>query len=150
MKRTFAALAATAVLMSTPAFAEVPQEVKARQGQFNIMALNLGILGGMARGTVDYDADAAQAAADSLVAVASLAQAPMWTAGTDAMSIDGTRAQPAIWENLDDVLAKWAAFGDAAGKMAEAAGTGREALGPNLGALGGTCKACHDAYRAPE
>jgi cytochrome c556 len=150
MKHTFAALAATAVLATTPALAEVPQAVKARQGQFNIMALNLGILGGMARGTVDYDAEAAQAAADSLVAVASLGQAPMWPAGTDAMSIDGTRAQPAIWENLDDVLAKWAAFGDAAGKMAEAAGTGREALGPNLGALGGTCKACHDTYRAPE
>jgi cytochrome c556 len=125
MKRTFAALAATAVLLSTPALAEVPQAVKARQGQFNIMALNLGILGGMARGTVDYDAEAAQAAADSLVAVSNISQPALWPAGTDTMSIDGTRAMPAIWDNLDDVLAKWASFGEAATAMAAVAFIGR-------------------------
>ncbi len=151
MKLSFATLAATAILLTSPAFAqELPQAVKARQGQFNIMALNLGILGGMARGTVDYDAEAAQTAADNLVTVSQLAQPAMWPAGTDAMSIDGTRAEPAIWDNLDDVLAKWAAFGEAATAMAEVAGTGRDAIGPNMGPLGGACKACHDDYRAPE
>jgi len=35
----------------TAAFAhDVPDAVKARQGQFRIMAINLGILGDMARG----------------------------------------------------------------------------------------------------
>lgn len=150
MKSSFAAFAALAVI-AAPAFAqEVPQHVKARQGQFNIMALNLGILGGMARGSVDYDAAAAQAAADSLVAVSKIAQPAMWPEGSDAMSIDGTRAQPAIWENLDDVMAKWADFGTAAEAMAAVAGTGKEAIGPNMGAIGGACKACHDTYRAPE
>lgn len=150
MKTSFAALATLAVI-AAPAFAQdLPQPVKARQGQFNIMALNLGILGGMARGSVDYDADAAQAAADSLVAVSKLSQAAMWADGTDAMSLDGTRAQPAIWENMDDFSAKWAAFGEAATAMASAAGTGKDAIGPNMGALGASCKGCHDTYRAPE
>ncbi|SNR99828.1 c-type cytochrome [Antarctobacter heliothermus] len=150
MKSSFVALAALAVF-ATPTFAqELPQAVKARQGQFNIMALNLGILGGMARGTVDYDADAAQAAADSLVAVSMVSQPALWPEGTDSMSIDGTRAMPAIWENIDDVMAKWAGFGEAATAMAAVAGTGKDAIGPNMGALGAACKACHDTYRAPE
>lgn len=150
MKTTIAALAALAVL-ATPALAqELPQPVKARQGQFNIMALNLGILGNMARGTIEYDAETAQAAADSIVAVTTLDQSNMWPEGTDTMSIDGTRAEPAIWDNMDDVMSKWAALGEAATAMAEAAGTGRDALGPNMGSLGNACKDCHDNYREPE
>lgn len=150
MKTSIAALAALAVF-AAPAFAaDLPQPVKARQGQFNIMALNLGILGGMARGSVEYDAEAAQAAADSLVAVSMIAQPAMWPEGTDAMALDGTRAEPAIWENIDDVLAKWGEFGAAAEAMAAVAGTGKAAIGPNMGALGASCKGCHDTYRAPE
>ncbi|WP_323769178.1 cytochrome c [Antarctobacter sp.] len=150
MKSSFTALAALAVF-AAPAFAQdLPQPVKARQGQFNIMALNLGVLGGMARGSVDYDAEAAQAAADSLVAVSKISQMAMWPEGSDADSIDGTRALPAIWGNIDDVMAKWADFGTAAEAMAAVAGTGKDAIGPNMGALGGACKACHDTYRAPE
>ena len=104
MKTPFAALAILAVL-GTPALAQdLPQPVKARQGQFNILALNLGVLGGMARGTVEYDAEAAQAAADSLVAVSTLSQGAMWPDGTDAGSIAGTRAKADIWGDMDDTL----------------------------------------------
>lgn len=150
MKTAFAALAALAVLASPALAQDVSGAVKARKGQFNILALNLGVLGGMARGTVEYDAAAAQAAADSIVLVTKLDQSGMWPAGSDQMSIDDTRALPVIWEKTDDVMAKWADLGEAAVKMAEAAGTGKDALGPNLSAIGGACKACHDTYRAPE
>lgn len=151
MKTVFATVAALAVLTTTSgAFADLPQPVKARQGQFNIMALNLGVLGGMARGTVDYDADAAKAAADSLVAVASLHQAAMWPDGSDSGSVDGTRAKADIWSNMDDFNAKWAAFGEAATAMAATAADGKDMIGPKMGALGGTCGACHDTYRTSE
>lgn len=143
--------AAGLAVAASGAFAQdLPQPVKARQGQFNIMALNVGILAGMARGNVEYDAEAAQAAANALVAISSLNQGPMWVPGTDEMSIDGTRALPAIWENIPDVMTKWGDFGSAATAMAAVAGDGQAALGPALGPLGGTCKACHDTYRAPE
>ena len=149
MKKTLATVAVLATL-ATGAVAELPQAVKARQGQFNLMALNLGILGGMAKGQIDYSAEAAQAAADNLVAVSSIHQAALWPEGTDNMSIDGTRAQPVIWENIDDVMAQWGAFGEAALAMQAAAGTGKDAIGPNMGKLGGSCKGCHDTYRAPQ
>ena len=145
-------LAATAAgLLATGAYAQgLPAEVKARQGQFRIMAINLGILGAMAKGEVEYTAEAAQAAADSLVGVSMVNQVPLWPAGTDSMALDGTRAMPAIWDNLPDVVAKWQAFGAAATELQAVAGTGVEAIGPMLGKIGGTCKACHDAYREPQ
>ena len=149
MKYAFSALAALAVVATT-ASADVPQAVKARQGQFNIMALNLGILGGMAKGAVEYDAAAAQAAADTLVAIAGSNQMPLWAPGTDNMSIDGTRALPAAWDNIEDVTAKWMAFGAAAAEMQAVASNGQGELGPMLGKIGGACKACHEVYRAPQ
>jgi len=77
-------------------------------------------------------------------------QQPLWPTGTDTMSITGTRAEPMIWDNLDDVLAKWSAFGDAAANLQTVAADGQAALGPALGEVGDACKACHDEYRAPE
>ncbi|CAG0911098.1 unnamed protein product [Cyprideis torosa] len=129
---------------------DMPKEVKARQGQFQIMALNLGILGGMAKGAVEYDAEVAQAAAGSLVGISMVNQGPLWPEGTSELDIDGTRAKVEIWDNLPDVLAKWSDFGTAAKAMQTAAGEGPEAIGQALGQVGGASKACHDAYRAPQ
>jgi cytochrome c556 len=151
MKKPLAAIAAAAIALPVIATAQdVEDAVAARQGQFKIMALNLGILGGMARGQVDYDAEAAQTAADNLVAISMLSQGAFWPAGSDTFSVEGTRAMPAIWDNLDDVLSKWDAYGEAATALQAVASDGQGALGPALGQLGGTCKACHDAYREPQ
>ena len=150
MTKLFAVAAATA-LLTTSAFAqEIPQAVKARQGQFNILALNLGVLGGMARGTVDFDQEAAQAAADSLVAVSMVSQHAMWPEGTSAADMDGTRAKAEIWSDMADFESKWAALGEAATAMQAGIGEGQAAIGPNMGPLGNACKDCHDTYRAPE
>lgn len=154
MKRTL--LAATALIalaagsLATGAAAQqLPKEVKARQGQFQIMAINVGILAGMARGTTPFDQAEADAAARSLVGVSMVNPAPLFAAGTDAMSIEGTRAEPAIWENLPDVVAKWQAYGAAAVALQAATAQGPQAIGAALGGLSGTCKACHDVYRSP-
>ena len=145
--------AAAVALLATPLLAQdraIQNAVKARQGQFQIMAINLGILGSMARGNTDYDAEAAQAAADSLVAISGVNPAPLWPEGSDSFSIDGTRAEPAIWENLPDVVSKWGDFGAAAVQLQAVAANGQAELGPMLGMIGGTCKACHDDYRTPQ
>ena len=80
IRKTAIAGAAVVAMVAAGAYAQGAGDasVKARQGQFNIMLLNLMTLGGMARGRVDFDADAAQAAADSLVAVSMIQQAPLW------------------------------------------------------------------------
>lgn len=123
--------------------------VKARKGQMNIMSLNLGVLGSMAKGEMEYDAATAQAAADNLAALTSIDQRFYWPAGSDAMSIDGTRALPALWENIDDVVAKADALNAAVVEAQGTVGTGKEAIGPALGSIGKACTACHDDYREP-
>ncbi|MBF9047364.1 cytochrome c [Rhodobacterales bacterium LSUCC0031] len=138
-------------LTTTASFAQdVPAAVEARQGQFKLMALNVGVLGNMARGNTAYDANQATAAAANLVAVSMLDQSFHWPEGTDEMSIEGTRALPAIWENTADFGMKWQAFGAAATGLAAEAGNGLDAMRAALGPVGGTCGACHDAYRAPQ
>ncbi len=146
---TIACLAATGVAASAVA-QDLPAPVQARQGQFQIMALNVGMLGGMARGNTAYDAATAQTAANNLVTLSQIDQSFHWPAGTDNMALDGTRALPAIWENLPDVVEKWGAFGAAAEGLAAVAGTGLEPMQAALGPLGASCGACHDLYRAPE
>lgn len=148
LRVTTIALAATMVA-GAPALAQqdFEAEVKARQGQYRLNAVNIGTLAAMAKGELDYDADLAQAAADNLVTISQIRQVVLWPSGSDSESIDGTRALPAIWENTDDFLAKWEDFGTAAAQMQEVAADGRAALGPALGALGDSCKACHEEYR---
>ncbi|MGY9047543.1 MAG: c-type cytochrome [Rhodobacterales bacterium] len=151
MKKTLVLLAGLAVFGGSAALAQADfsGQIKARQGQFQILAINLGILGGMAKGETPYDAELAQHAADSLVAVSHIYEPPLWPEGSDNMSLDGTRALPSIWDERDDFLSKWAALGTAVSGMQEVAATGQEAIGPALGKVGGACKACHDKHRAP-
>lgn len=142
-------VAASLAMATLPAFAN-EGAIGARQGQFKIMALNIGVLGGMARGNIDYDAAQAQIAADNLVAISQLNQAFNWPQDSDIMAATPNRALPAIWENPDDFAAKWMAFGTAASGLQAAAGTGLEAMQAALGPVGGSCGACHDAYRQPQ
>jgi cytochrome c556 len=138
--------------MAAPAVAqeELPAPVQARQGQFDMMVLNLGVIVGMARGERDYDAALAQIAADNLVALSSIDQSFHWPEGTDNMTLVGTRALPEIWDNLPDVIAKWEAFGAAAQGLADVAGDGLDPMRAAVGPLGATCSDCHDSYRAED
>lgn len=124
--------------------------VDARQGQFRIMSLNIGVLGGMARGNTDYDAEAAQAAANNLLAMSQIDQRFHWVPGTDSESMEGTRALPAIWEEGSQVIEIWGQFGTAAQALAAVAGDGLDPMRAALGPVGGSCGACHDDYRQPQ
>lgn len=125
------------------------QVIKARKGQFEIMAHSMGILGGMARGNTPYDAAAAKAAADNIVSVTRLDQSSFWPAGSHNGTTKGTRAQPNIFENTADFTAKWQELGKRAAALQSAASNGLEALRPAIGAVGGACQDCHEKYRAP-
>lgn len=133
--------------LALPAFAQDNPAVGARQGQFKIYLQNFGVIGGMAQGRIEYDAAAAQIAADNLFHITRLDQTSMWPEGTDSMSIDGTRANPAIWDNLDDFVAKYVALQTAVEGLQAAAGTGLDGMRAAVGPVGAACQACHQAYR---
>ncbi len=153
MKSPFSklAIAGTTVLLASMAFADGhsgPPEVGARIGLMKNYGYNLGVLGNMAKGTIEYDADMAAIAAANLVAFAGSDQSMLWAEGTDNGSTQGTRALPAIWTDSEG----WTKAQDAMTAAAEglAATSDLAGLQAAMGAAGGACGTCHKAYRAPK
>lgn len=149
MLRKIAVLSLAATL-SLPAAAWADQTaIAARQGQFQMFAFNLGVLGMMAQGRSPYDAEAAQNAADHLFHLTRHLNLAMWPAGSDSDAMAGTRALPVIWTDLEAFATRFGALQDAAAAMQGAAGDGLPALQGAMGGLAGACAACHQNYRAP-
>ena len=145
----------TACIAALPAFAQdddenLPIAVQAREGHMKAYALHLGALGAMAKGEVDYDAEMASAHASELATLAGLAQTGYWPEGTSADEVEGSRALPAIWSDMDDFNAKKEALHEAAMQLESAAGESAESLQQAFGAVGGACGACHKVYRGEE
>ena len=132
------------LLAAGAAFAEgdaTDPAAKAREDVMKAIGGAMGALGGMAKGEMPYDAAGAEAAKAALVTAAGGVAAAFETqGGEDATS----EAKPEIWANWDDFVKK----ADALSAAATAADvSSAEAIGASLGAIGGTCKDCHTAYR---
>lgn len=124
--------------------------VKARKAHMQLYSHNLGILGAMAKGQAEYDAAAAQAAADNIMALTQLNQATYWTPGTSNAELgEETRALPAIWEAGSKAGEIGGQMREAAMALSAAAGDGKDAMAAAMGPVGGACGDCHKAYRAP-
>lgn len=149
MKQSLISLAALAGLCSAlPAVAQFqkPEDaVKYRKAAFTVMATHFGRIGAMAQGRVPFDAAAAAANADIVVAMSRLPYAGFveGTAGTEK----GT-PKPNVWTER-------AKFDEGAKKMqdeviklaAAAKANDLDQLKAAFGNAAGTCKACHDNFR---
>ncbi len=125
--------------------------VKARKAHMQLYAHNLGIIGGMARGNVEYNAEDAMAAANNLAALSSLDQRTYWVPGTSNAELgDETRLLPAAFEAGSKAGEIGGQLAAAAAALAAVAGDGQAALGPALGPVGAACGACHEAYQQPQ
>lgn len=139
-------IALTSLTLSASAQERNPA-VGARQGHMQVMSLNLGILGNMARGNMDYDAEVAQTAADNLVTMGNINQRFYWPEGTDNESIEGTRALPALWEDQATLFEIAGRYGPAAEALAASAGQGLDAMRGAVGPLGAVCGDCHEEFQ---
>jgi cytochrome c556 len=127
--------------------------IKARQSVMQLLSFNLGKLGAMVKGDMAYDAEQAMIAANNLKAVASIRQDAMWPQGSameDAGMEGKTWAKKAAWDTYPEVANKHKALVEAADRMAEAAGGGVDAIKGAIGAVGASCKGCHENFRAPK
>lgn len=71
-----------------------------------------------------------------------------WPTGT-AVGVAKSEAKPEIWTKADDFKAKTVAFQtEAAALVKVAAGGDKAAIGAQFGKTVGTCKTCHESYRA--
>jgi cytochrome c556 len=118
-----------------------------RQAVFKLLAVNNGVLGGMARGA-PYDAAAAKLAVERIQVLAGMIP-ELFAADTTSFSGLETRAATTIWANKADFDKMAQDLVDGANAMmgvlnGSATPDVRGAFGPNVGTK---CGACHDRFR---
>lgn len=144
MKLAFVAISAALVLSVGAASAKdgvTNPVVKARMDLMQTIRVNTGALGDMAQGKAAFDA-AKAAEAKSALAAAAAQIAAKFEAEEDDPVAEG---RPEIWMMFDDFTKKAEALVMAAETVDVASLAGLQA---GMGAIGGTCKTCHEAYRA--
>lgn len=123
--------------------------VEARQAHMKLNAFNLGLLGAMAKGEIDYDAEAAVAAAENLAALARMDESRYWPVGSEmeVLGKEHTEALAALWADGSDVGDRAQTMTETSSTMAEAAGNGLESLQGAMGPLAKACGSCHEDFR---
>jgi cytochrome c556 len=142
------AIAATVFVMAAPAsaqFAKPEDAVKYRQSALFVMAQHFGRIGAMVNGRVPYDAKAATGNAELF---ATLAKLPWAGFGADTDKVTPTRAKPEVWTDQAKFKEGHEKLASEADKLLAAAKTNSlDNLKSAFGAVGNTCKSCHDNFR---
>ncbi|GAB4059447.1 cytochrome c [Uliginosibacterium sediminicola] len=145
MKLRSLALLALAALSASSAFAQSKPEdqIRLRQGGFQLLARNVGALGAVAKGDVAFNKDAVQQRAEYINALVADLAAAGFAPGSDKGL--PTRASAKIWsepeafkaavEKLSVASKKLNSVNDVAGLRAA------------IGEVQGSCKNCHDSFR---
>ena len=153
MKAMMISALAGALLASTAAQAQLkPEEqVEIRQAGYQFMAWNMGkIKAQVIDGKEPYDQAKVAAAANAIAAIANSGMGALYLPGTDkGKGWEETRAKSNIWTDKEKMGKVATDFVREANEMAKvAAGGDAAAVGNQLGKLSGTCKGCHDDFKA--
>jgi cytochrome c556 len=128
---------------------EIEASIKARKSLMQLRSYNLGILGSMAKGEIEYDAAQAASVAKNLASVSSADWSVLWVEGSAQGVVPDTRAKAEIWSDPAGFEQAVLTEESAANAMAAAAGTDLDALRAAMGPVGKACGTCHDNYRGP-
>ncbi|PSF13820.1 c-type cytochrome [Marinobacter shengliensis] len=153
MKKTGVITAAIlAASFAIPAVAQlsVEDQIKARQAGYQFMSWNMGKIKAQAvDGDVEFNADQMKAAANAIAAVANSGMGALYSPDSAMDKAENTRLKPEFFQQTDKVREVGTNFVREANKLREVAATGdRGALARQFSAVGQTCKACHDNFRA--
>ncbi|MBN8189043.1 MAG: c-type cytochrome [Salipiger thiooxidans] len=143
MKKTATVLALIA--LGTAAFAHggvTNKDVMARMMVMGTISEQMKVIGSMAKGETDFDADVANAALIEIAAQSAQVPSMFETPATDPKS----EALPVIWEQWDSFAAR-AQDAEAAAERLAGTVVAQSDLGPVLRQVGETCKACHSTFR---
>lgn len=141
-------------LVATPLAAQSGEDaiaaaLKARQGFYNMLAVNMTTLAAMAKGDMDHDEAVARHAAENLQDLGRYDVTIHFLDGTsrDDLGAGRTAARPEIFTNREDFAGKLAGLREATSTAPDAVAD-RAAVGALVGQIGAACKACHDSYRS--
>jgi cytochrome c556 len=125
------------------------EQIELRQGQLKKLGKAFKTISDGLKAS-EPDVAAIQAAAAS-VPVETAGMADWFPAGTGPEAGVETEALPAIWDEADLFAEKVADFQTAAAALAAAGETGdMAAIGAAFATTGGTCKSCHETFRADD
>jgi cytochrome c556 len=145
-----AALGLVTAVTAAPAAAQyrnADAAIKYRQSAMYLQNNHLARLFAMINGQVPFDA---KAAAENIEIVALLNSRVQFAAFIDGSDKGNTRAKPEIWTEKDKFAARVAKSQEDVLKLASAGKTGNfDQIKAAAGAVGESCKACHDAYQKP-
>ena len=116
--------------------------VLARMNGMKSIGDAMKILGNMAKGTTEFDANAAQEAAAAIARHAAETPTLFEAREQDPKS----EAKDSIWDDFADFTEKSVAL-ETAAKAARPELTSADAVIPAVTRIGATCKACHEVYR---
>jgi len=139
---------ATAGLAASHTASSSNKAVAARHAQMEMISYNTGLLGSVAKGEMEFNAEMVNSAAANLNALAKMDTATLWIGGTEQGAADGSRAKPEIWTDAAGFTDKFAMLEKASADMMDAADV--DSVKAGMGAIGESCKACHEAYRGPK
>lgn len=143
--RSFAAIVVAGLAAFGAAGAQDLSVIDARKAQLKSASAAMKTIQGFVKDDAGTAADVQKAAA-TLVEVSS--GMPKWFPEGTAVGVGKSDALPDIWKNKDDFAKKIAAFQAESKTMQTVAASGdKAAIGKQLAAVGGTCKACHDSYK---
>ncbi len=145
--------AVAALLASTAVQAQMkPEEmVETRQAGYQFMSWNMGkIKAQVVDGKEPYDQAKVAAAANAIAAIANSGMGSLYSPDTTTEQLGkATRLKPEFFQNLDEAGQIGRNFTAAANQLAKVAAEGDQAaIKKAFGDVGGSCKSCHDKFRA--
>ncbi|TFW09800.1 cytochrome c [Oxalobacteraceae bacterium OM1] len=148
MKKTFAGitLVTLAVLpfAAHAQFAKPEDAVKYRKAAFTLMGAHMGRIGAVVKGDKAYD----KAAVEQDAAIVEMMSKLPFTAFTPGSDTADSKAKPEIWKEQDKFKAAAEKMQGEVQKLSAAAKAGDlNLVKASFGAVGQSCKACHDSYR---
>ncbi|MGE6191967.1 MAG: cytochrome C [Gammaproteobacteria bacterium HGW-Gammaproteobacteria-7] len=144
---------AAVLLASTAVQAQMkPEEmVETRQAGYQFMSWNMGkIKAQVIDGKEPYDQAKVAAAANAIAAIANSGMGSLYSPDTTTEQLGkATRLKPEFFQNLDEAGQIGRSFTAAANQLAKVAAEGDQAaIKKAFGDVGGSCKSCHDKFRA--
>lgn len=115
-----------------------------RKAAFSLLAANFGDLAARVNGKKPFDAAIVSQRVANVGALAKMPWEAFAVAGSDKGKSD---ALPGVWSKADDFAAAQQQFLKAVADL-EAAGTDQKQLEAAVGAVGKSCKACHNSFKA--
>jgi len=126
-------------------FAKPDDAIKYRKSALFVMQQHYARIGAMVGGKVPFDA---KVAADNAAIAESMSKLP-WSAFGEGTDLGDTKAKPEIWKEQAKFKQAADKMQSEMSKLAAAAKTGNlDSIKTAFNATSGSCKACHDDFRA--